>query len=43
MSLPPELHMLFINVKDLLLILGVKQYYILFFMFDFNSRWLSGP
>ena len=38
MSLPPELHMLFINVKDLLLILRVKLHYILFFMFDSNFQ-----
>lgn len=42
MSLPPEIHMLVINVKDLLLILGFKQYYILVFMFDFNLQRLSG-
>lgn len=41
MSLPLELHHHIINVKDLLLILGVKQRYILFFMFDFNLQWLS--
>lgn len=38
MSLLPELHMLIIIVKDLLLILGVKQHCILLFMFDLNVQ-----